>query len=165
VYSIQHYVIMFVGWLAAVRWFSPGTPVSYVKSWLSKRIFSLIIQLFTLPQYHCNHLNLQSSIQCPKFNINMSKLQLQDKIFAIFFYYKNCTLWIVCDSLLEESILFKQLHMVIPIIPKVASSNPVHGDVYSMQHNLIKFVSNLRQVRGFLRVLRFPSPIKLTAKI
>ena len=30
---------------------------------------------------------------------------------------------------------------------------------------LIKLVSDLRQVGGFLRVLRFPSPIKLTATI
>jgi hypothetical protein len=28
-----------------------------------------------------------------------------------------------------------------------------------------QFVSDLRQVSGFLRVLRFPSPIKLTATI
>ena len=32
-----------------------------------------------------------------------------------------------------------------------------------MQHYVIKFVSDLRQVSGFLRVLRFPPPIKLTA--
>ena len=31
--------------------------------------------------------------------------------------------------------------------------------------NVIKFVSDLRQVSGFLRVLRFPPPIKLTATI
>ena len=34
-----------------------------------------------------------------------------------------------------------------------------------MQHYMIKFVSVLWQVGGFLRVLRFPSSIKLTAKI
>ena len=50
----------------------------------------------------------------------------------------------------------------VPITTKVASSNPAHGEVYSMQHYMIKFVSNLRQVRGFLLVLRFPPPIKLT---
>ena len=37
----------------------------------------------------------------------------------------------------------------------------VYGQVYSIQHYVIKFVSDLRQVGGFLRVLRFP-PIKLT---
>ena len=32
-----------------------------------------------------------------------------------------------------------------------------------MQQHVIKFVSNLRQIGGFLRVLRIPPPIKLTA--
>jgi hypothetical protein len=34
-----------------------------------------------------------------------------------------------------------------------------------VQHYVIKFISDLRQVSGFLRVLRFPPPIKLTATI
>ena len=37
--------------------------------------------------------------------------------------------------------------------------------VYSIQHYVIKFVSDLRQVDGFLRALRFPPPIKLAATI
>jgi hypothetical protein len=45
---------------------------------------------------------------------------------------------------------------------KVVSLNPVHGKMYLIQHYVIKFVSDLRQVGGFLRVLRFASPIKLT---
>jgi hypothetical protein len=41
----------------------------------------------------------------------------------------------------------------MPIITKVVMiSNPVHGEVYSIQHYVIKFVSDLRQVGGFLRV-------------
>ena len=42
------------------------------------------------------------------------------------------------------------------------------GQVYSVQYYVIKFVSDLRQVDGFLlvlRVLRFPPSIKLPAKI
>jgi hypothetical protein len=35
------------------------------------------------------------------------------------------------------------------------------GEVYSIQHYLIKIVSNLPQVNGFLRILRFPPPLKL----
>ena len=53
----------------------------------------------------------------------------------------------------------------VPITTKVVSSNPVHGEVYSIQHYEIEFVSDLRQVSGFLRLLRFPPPIKLTATI
>ena len=49
--------------------------------------------------------------------------------------------------------------------PLCQSSTPVHVKVYSIQHYVIKFVSDLRQVGGFLRVLWFPPPIKLTAMI
>jgi hypothetical protein len=38
-------------------------------------------------------------------------------------------------------------------------------ELRSVQHYMIKLVSDLRHVGGFLRVLRFPSPIKLTAMI
>jgi hypothetical protein len=37
--------------------------------------------------------------------------------------------------------------------------------MYSIQHYVIKFVTDLRQVCCFLRVLQFPAPIKLTATI
>jgi hypothetical protein len=36
--------------------------------------------------------------------------------------------------------------------------NPDHDEVYSIQHYVIKFVSDLRQVVGFLGVLRFLPP-------
>jgi hypothetical protein len=39
------------------------------------------------------------------------------------------------------------------------------GEMYSIQHYVIKFVSDLRQVGGFLRVPRFLPLIKLTATI
>jgi hypothetical protein len=50
----------------------------------------------------------------------------------------------------------------VPITTNVVSSNPAHGEVYSIHHYVIKFVSDLRQVGGFLRVFRFPPPIKQT---
>jgi hypothetical protein len=53
----------------------------------------------------------------------------------------------------------------VPITTKVVSSNPLHGEVYSVQHYVIKFVSDSRQVDGFLRVLRFLPSIKLTATL
>ena len=49
----------------------------------------------------------------------------------------------------------------VPITTNVVSSNPAHGEVYSIQHYMIKFVSDLQQVGNFLRVLRFPPPIHL----
>jgi hypothetical protein len=47
----------------------------------------------------------------------------------------------------------------VPITTDVVSSNPAHGEVYYIQHYVIKFVSDLRQVGGFLRVLRFIPPV------
>ena len=42
----------------------------------------------------------------------------------------------------------------VPITTNVVSSNPAHNEVYSVKHYEIKFVSDLRQVGGFLQVLR-----------
>jgi hypothetical protein len=53
----------------------------------------------------------------------------------------------------------------MPINTNVVSSNSIHIEVYSTQHYVIKFVSDLRQVGGFPRVFRFPPPRKLTATI
>jgi hypothetical protein len=36
----------------------------------------------------------------------------------------------------------------------------IFGEVYLIQHSMIKFVSDLRQIGSFLWVLRFPPPIK-----
>jgi hypothetical protein len=44
----------------------------------------------------------------------------------------------------------------VPITTEVVSLNLAHGEVYLIQHYEIKFVSDLRQVSGFLRVLWFP---------
>ena len=49
----------------------------------------------------------------------------------------------------------------VPITTNVVSLNLTHGEVYSIQHYVIKFVSDLRQVSRFLQVLRFPPSIKL----
>ena len=39
------------------------------------------------------------------------------------------------------------------------------GEVYSIQHFMIKFVSDMREVVGFLPKLRFPPQIKMTGTI
>jgi hypothetical protein len=41
------------------------------------------------------------------------------------------------------------------------SLNPAHSEVYTIQLYVIKFVSDLQQVGGFLQVFRFPPPLKL----
>jgi len=48
---------------------------------------------------------------------------------------------------------------------KVASLIPTCVEVYSLQLHVIAFISNLRQIGGFLRILQFPPPLKLTTTI
>ena len=50
-------------------------------------------------------------------------------------------------------------------VPSTTSVESRSDEVYSIQHYVLKFVSYLRQVSSFHRVLRFPPPIKLTATI
>ena len=50
----------------------------------------------------------------------------------------------------------------VPITTKVESCSV---EVYSIQHYVIRLVSDLRQVSGFLWAFQFPPPIKLTATI
>ena len=55
-------------------------------------------------------------------------------------------------------------------IPIALTSKPCEfesrsGEVYLIQHWVIKFVSDLRHVCGFLQVLQFSPPIKLTTMI
>jgi CO dehydrogenase/acetyl-CoA synthase beta subunit len=53
----------------------------------------------------------------------------------------------------------------MPITTNIVSSNP--AQVRCTQYNIyvIKFIHDLQQVGGFLRVLWFPSQLKLTATI
>ena len=54
----------------------------------------------------------------------------------------------------------------VPIGTNVTSSNLEQSEVYSIQQYVIKFVSNLRQVDGFLWVLQFSpgTPVSSTNK-
>ena len=57
----------------------------------------------------------------------------------------------------------------MPITTKAVSWNPVHGEVYSIQHCAIKFVSYRRKVGGFRHILHItattpPCYIMKTAK-
>ena len=45
----------------------------------------------------------------------------------------------------------------MPITIKVVSLNPVHYELYSIQHYVKKFVSDLWQVSGFPRIFRVSS--------
>jgi hypothetical protein len=43
----------------------------------------------------------------------------------------------------------------VPLTTNIVRSNPVHGEVYSIQHYVIQFISDLRQVGNFLWVFRY----------
>ena len=51
----------------------------------------------------------------------------------------------------------------VPVTTGVVSSNLAPGEVYSIQQYAIKFVSDLQLVGRFIRVIRFPPTIKLSA--
>jgi hypothetical protein len=67
----------------------------------------------------------------------------------------NATLW------LDLQLSIQSVH----ITTNVVCSNPSQARCTQIPHYVIKFVSDLRLVSGFLRVLWFPPPIKLTATI
>jgi hypothetical protein len=69
----------------------------------------------------------------------------------------------VVAVVIVEQLDLQLLVQSMSITTKAVSSNPVHGEVYSIQYCVIKFVSDLRQFGGFYRVFRFPLPIKLAA--
>ena len=47
----------------------------------------------------------------------------------------------------------------VPITTNVVSSNPAHGEMYSIQDYVIQLVSDLRQVGCFLWVIHNPIPL------
>jgi len=53
----------------------------------------------------------------------------------------------------------------VPITTKVVGLNTADDELYSKQYYVIKFVSDLRQVGGFLGYIGFSPPIELTAPI
>jgi hypothetical protein len=67
--------------------------------------------------------------------------------------------FLIDQSVLSQAAIRSRDHMVVGFTTTFA------GEVYSIQNYVIKFVSDLRQVCGFLWILQFPPPIKLTAMI
>jgi hypothetical protein len=52
----------------------------------------------------------------------------------------------------QDTMTVIQLHVQsVPITTNVASSSTAHGEMYLIQHYVINFVSDLRQVGDFLR--------------
>ena len=61
-----------------------------------------------------------------------------------------------------EWIVDLQLHMQsVPITTYIVSSNPTHDEVNSIQHYVIKFISDMRKVGGFSPGVLFSSTNKI----
>ena len=73
---------------------------------------------------------------------NLSNIKRRLKVNEQLFYV-YC-----CYTFYSRSIIWGPSWSV-PITTKVASSNPAHREAYSIQHYVIKFISNLQQVGGF----------------
>ena len=60
---------------------------------------------------------------------------------------------------------FTTIYVISAYHHQCCEFEPRLGEVYSIENYVIEFVSELRQVSGFLRILQFPTPIQLTAMI
>jgi hypothetical protein len=74
---------------------------------------------------------------------------------------------VLCICLLMECVLCDEYELFTNSLLKLWVLIPDHHEVYSIQLYVIKFISDsdFRQVGGFLWVLQFLPPIKLTATI
>ena len=70
--------------------------------------------------------------------------------------------WLNCLKFIIRIYNYLYIMQSVLITNNIMSLNPAHGEVYLIQHYVIKDVSDLRLVGGFLQ---FPPPIKLTAMI
>jgi hypothetical protein len=77
------------------------------------------------------------------------------KLFAWYLSCKTLTVLFMNENACSISLALLPMQSV-PI-----TTNVHHCELYSMQHYVIKFVSDLQQVGGFLRALCFPPIIKL----
>jgi hypothetical protein len=84
------------------------------------------------------------------------------KLFAWYLSCKTLTVLFMNENACSISLALLPMQSV-PITTNVhhCEFETHSGEVYSMQHYVINFVSDLQQVGGFLRALCFPPIIKL----
>ena len=113
-------------------------------------IFLFNLSMFRL--FHCHWL------QCVTIRTELCDLGILTVYYLIHSFWLPLMIFFIKP---RRGIGFLRPVQSVPITNKVVSSSPVHGEVYSIQHYVIKFGSDL-QGRWFLR---FPPPIKLTTTI
>ena len=90
-------------------------------------------------------------------NCQMSITHEQLTIYSSYIWLQGLS-WLSSSS-------YGSLQFTIMVCATSCEFESCSGEVYLIQHYVIKFVRDLRQVCGFLWVLWFPPPIKLTHHI
>jgi hypothetical protein len=104
-------------------------------------LVSLLVEETGVPLY-VFFLPKQGTLSCVLYNLEASAIVM------------ICALWAVIVMIVL--LLDLQLPMQsVPILTKVVSSNTAHGEVYSLQHYVIKFVSDLWQVVVYMHKQNF----------
>ena len=97
------------------------------------------------------------------------KMKMQHEFGRLQTHQTNISVTLQNVQKLSEKSKYKilQTNVGVPSLPICVSvsKNPAHGEVYSIQHYVIKFVSDLWQVGGFLWVHLFPPTIILATTI
>ena len=123
----------------------------------------------------CNNLLLVSGLMLwtliiwniyPRNNLNYRIASFNNTIYIVFSYLiKKSRYQIQCARRFSgiafiSTLKVKMLERQISCICCTSQSTILHcGIVYSIQHYVRKFISDLGQVGGFLRVLQFPLPL------
>jgi hypothetical protein len=145
-------------WLDTGQRFSPGPPLSSTNKTDHHNITQILLKVTlntitpTLQFQNCT--NIKSKISFLRHTPQIKNKNLNSPEFLQLIPGFKFELW-------QRLKIF----FVLCKIQKLDRILPHSGEVYSIQHYVIKFVSDLWQVCGFLRVLCFPPPIKLTTTI
>jgi hypothetical protein len=174
-------VIPIYQWLATGRWFSPGTPVSSTNKTDRHDITEIVLNTINQPENKAivfnNAVLVNENLKIYFFRFWKSWTIWLTKTRKIGFLRIELMPWNFWEYFIGMYIAFIfSLHgcdrKVVGFTATYAISAYHHwfGEFESrpgrgVQHYVIKFVSNLQQVGCFLRILRFPPPIKLTDTI
>ena len=110
------------------------------------------ITVVYLSGYFCNYFNFQC-----RWIVNNTHIQGK-LLFLIFIFWSPL-------GLDRMAVIITTTYAISVYHHNVVNSNPAHEEVYTIQHYVIMFVSNLRQVGGLLWVLRFPLPRSICPSI
>jgi hypothetical protein len=114
-------------WLAAGRWFPPGPPVSFTNKTDSHHITEILLKVAL------------KTIKPNQISCNASN-RIKQKYYNMTMHYIDNMIRKQANKCLYQSVSVQS----VPITTKVVSSNLVQGEVYSIQHYVITFVSDLR---------------------